>query len=295
MAGIEASFSFCEGTESGAGGQLHGMMAEPSAKWSSARPVASARGAREMQMGAKAEIVVVDDEPALRESVSEYLSRQGFGVRAVSNGAELRAALADRSADVLVLDLSMPGEDGLSIARSIRAGPLSDIGIVMLTAAGDVVDRVVGLEIGADDYVTKPFDPRELLARLRALLRRREAARSIPPATPDEPAPGNKVVRMGRNSLDLDARRLTGPDGSEIQLHASEFALLRAFAERPGRVLSRETLLDLAHPRGEEHFDRSIDVRITRIRRKIEAIPERPEVIKTVRGVGYVFDPKAER
>ena len=246
-------------------------------------------------MGAKAEIVVVDDEPALRESVSEYLSRQGFGVRAVSNGAELRAALADRSADVLVLDLSMPGEDGLSIARSIRAGPLSDIGIVMLTAAGDVVDRVVGLEIGADDYVTKPFDPRELLARLRALLRRREAARSIPPATPDEPAPGNKVVRMGRNSLDLDARRLTGPDGSEIQLHASEFALLRAFAERPGRVLSRETLLDLAHPRGEEHFDRSIDVRITRIRRKIEAIPERPEVIKTVRGVGYVFDPKAER
>lgn len=247
-----------------------------------------------MRMSDRAEIVVVDDEPALRDAVSEYLSRQGFGVRAVADGTQLRAALAERPADLLLLDISMPGEDGLSIARSIRAGPLADIGIVMLTAAGEVVDRVVGLEIGADDYVAKPCDLRELLARLRAVLRRREAARRMPPATPATPASANKTVRMGRNSLDLDARRLTGPDGTEIPLHASEFALLRAFAERPGRVLSREILLDLAHPRGEEHFDRSIDVRITRIRRKIESVPDRPEVIKTVRGAGYLFDPKAE-
>lgn len=245
-------------------------------------------------MSGTAEVIVVDDEPALREAVSEYLSRQGFVVRAVADGAQLRAALAERNADLVVLDISMPGEDGLSIARSIRAGPFADIGIVMLTAAGDVVDRVVGLEIGADDYVSKPFDPRELLARLRALLRRRDMARSTPAAVAAPAAPVNTVIRMGRNMLDLDARRMTGPDGAEIPLHASEFSLLRAFAERPGRVLSRETLLDLAHPRGEEHFDRSIDVRITRIRRKIEAVPDRPDIIKTVRGAGYIFDPKAQ-
>lgn len=236
-------------------------------------------------------IVLADDEPGLRQAVGEYLERQGFIVRAVADGAALQAALAERPADLVLLDLSMPGEDGLSVARSIRAGPYADVGIVMLTAAGDVVDRIVGLEIGADDYLAKPCDLRELLARLRAVLRRREAARQAPSA----PAPTNgRIVRMGRNELDLGARRLLGPEGAEIALHASEFALLKAFAERPGRVLSRETLLELAHPRGEEHFDRSIDVRIARIRRKIEAVPQHPAVIRTVRGAGYVFDPTAE-
>lgn len=243
------------------------------------------------------EVVVVDDEVGLRDAVAEYLGRHSFAVRAVADGVGLRAALTQRPADLVLLDISMPGEDGLTIARSLRAGPHADIGIVMLTAAGDVVDRVVGLELGADDYVTKPCDLRELLARLRAVLRRREAARtasaSARPADAQQP-PAGKVIRMGRNLLDLDARRLTGPDGLEIPLHASEYVLLRTFAERPGRVLSREVLLDLAHPRGEEHFDRSIDVRIARIRRKVEAVPKHPEVIKTVRGVGYVFDPKAE-
>ena len=255
-------------------------------------------------------IIVCDDEPDLREAVAEYLARRGFDVRRAEDGAVLRTLLAERPADLVVLDIAMPGEDGLSVARALRAE--SDVGIVMLSAAGDVVDRVVGLEVGADDYIAKPVDLRELLARLRAVLRRREAAAQAaaslpgsPPApaapeagspavaTPPAPPPG-KRVRMGRTWLDIDARRLTGPDGQEIPLGPSEFALLKAFAERPNRVLTRESLLDLAHPRGDEHFDRSIDVRIARIRRKVEAVPERPAVIRTVRGAGYVFDPTAE-
>ncbi len=264
-------------------------------------------------MADNAAVIVCDDEPDLREAVAEYLSRRGLDVRRAQDGAELRRLLAERPADCVVLDIAMPGEDGLSVARALRAE--SDIGIVMLTAAGDVVDRVVGLEVGADDYIAKPVDLRELLARLRAVLRRREAtqqalagapapvaatapvpsapAPSAPAPAAAEPPPGRRV-RMGRTWLDLDARRLTGPDGAEIPLGPSEFALLRAFAERPGRVLTREVLLDLAHPRGDEHFDRSIDVRIARIRRKVEAVPERPAVIKTIRGAGYVCDPSAD-
>jgi two-component system phosphate regulon response regulator OmpR len=241
-------------------------------------------------------IVVVDDEPDLREAVAEYLARRGFDVRRAGDAVELRRHLSERQADLVVLDISMPGEDGLSVARGLRAE--TDIGIIMLSAAGDVVDRVVGLEVGADDYIAKPVDLRELLARLRAVLRRREAAAAAaavaPPVQTTPPPPPGKRVRMGRNWLDLDARRLTGPEGQEIPLGPSEFALLRAFAERPGRILTRESLLDLAHPRGEEHFDRSIDVRIARIRRKVEAVPDRPAVIRTVRGAGYVFDPAAE-
>ncbi|NKC31821.1 response regulator [Falsiroseomonas selenitidurans] len=243
-------------------------------------------------------IIVCDDETDLREAVAEYLTRRGFDVRQAGDGAELRRLLAERMADLVVLDIALPAEDGLSLARALRAE--SDIGIVMLSAAGDVVDRVVGLEVGADDYIAKPVDLRELLARLRAVLRRREAtaaalgaAPAAPPAAAPTAAPGRRI-RMGGTWLDLDARRLTGADGREIPLGPSEFALLRAFAERPGRVLTREALLELAHPRGEEHFDRSIDVRIARIRRKVEAVPDRPAVIRTVRGSGYVFDPAAE-
>jgi two-component system phosphate regulon response regulator OmpR len=240
-------------------------------------------------MAETAAIIVCDDEPDLRDAVAEYLARRGFDLRRAEDGLSLRRQLAERPADCVVLDIALPGEDGLTIARALRAE--SDIGIVMLTAAGDVVDRVVGLEVGADDYIAKPVDLRELLARLRAVLRRREATQQALAAA--APAPG-KRVRMGRTWLDLDARRLAGADGQEIPLGPSEFVLLRAFAERPGRVLTREVLLDLAHPRGDEHFDRSIDVRIARIRRKIEAVPERPAVIRTIRGAGYVFDPTAE-
>jgi two-component system phosphate regulon response regulator OmpR len=245
-------------------------------------------------MEAPAEIIVVDDEADLREAVCAYLARNGMAVRCADGAAALRAALAERPADAVILDISMPGEDGLSVARTLRAQ--GEVAIVMLTALADVVDRVVGLEVGADDYVAKPFDLRELLARLRAVLRRRAAARAAGAAPSLRPPPvaAEREVRMGRNRLLLASRRLLGPEGFEIPLAASEFELLRAFAESPGRALSRETLLELAHPRGEEHFDRSIDVRVTRIRRKLEAVPSRPRVIRTVRGIGYVFDPRAE-
>jgi two-component system phosphate regulon response regulator OmpR len=231
-------------------------------------------------------VLVVDDEPDLREAVAEYLARRGFNVRSAADASAARRLLAEAPADAVILDITMPGEDGLSLARALRAG--GDVGILMLTGAADVVDRVVGLELGADDYLAKPVDLRELLARLRAVLRRRDAARHR------VLAPDTRKVRFGRCLLDLETRRLTGLDGAEIPLGPSEYALLRAFADHPGRVLSRERLLDLAHPRGDEHFDRSIDVRIARIRRKIEAVPEQPTVIKTIRGAGYVFDPNAE-
>jgi len=235
-------------------------------------------------------IIVVDDEPDLREAVGTYLTRRGFDVRLAADAVALRTALAERHAACILLDLSMPGEDGLTVARALRAAG-DPVGIIMLTAASEVVDRVVGLEVGADDYLGKPVDLRELLARLRAVLRRGAAMAASPPLLPV--AKGQRV-RMGGNWLDLEHRRLFGRDGAEIPLATSEFALLEAFATRPGRVLSRETLLDLAHPHGEEHFDRSIDVRITRIRRKIEATPAQPQVIRTVRGLGYRFDPDAD-
>lgn len=232
-----------------------------------------------------ASVIVTDDEADLREAVGEYLRRQGFDVRMAADAAALSALLQARTADAIVLDVAMPGEDGLAAARRLRSEGYAG-GIVMLTAAGDVVDRVVGLELGADDYLAKPCDLRELLARIRSVLRRVSLRGAVT-------APQGPRVRLGRRTLDLMSRRLTGPDGKDIPLTAMEFDLLKAFAERPGRVLSRESLLELAHSRGWEAFDRSIDVRITRLRRKIEDDPSKPAVIKTVRGAGYVLAPDA--
>jgi len=234
-----------------------------------------------------ARILVVEDEADLREAVAEYLGRNGFLVRAAADAASARALLSEQAADVVLLDLNMPGEDGLSLARWLRAQPACP-GIIMVTAASDLADRVVGLEIGADDYLGKPFALRELLARVRALSRRLLDAR---PPVRDQ---SGRRVAMGSNILDLSTRRLTTQDGSEIPLTAMEFDLLAAFAERPGRVLSREQLLDLAHDKDSDPFDRSIDVRITRIRRKIEVDPAHPRIIRTVRGAGYVFRPGDE-
>jgi len=231
---------------------------------------------------------VVDDEPELRAMVAEYLGRHGFVVRTAANATELDACLAAAMPDLLILDVNMPGEDGFSIARRMRAH--SDLPILMLTAADDVVDRVVGLELGADDYVTKPFDLRELRARIQAVLRRQPR---IPAPQLPQPQPGSPgtLVPFGDLQLDLDARRLLRPDGAHLDLTAMEFDLLEAFARNPNRVMSRERLLDLAHHRDGDVFDRSIDVRVTRIRRKVERDPARPQLIKTMRGAGYMFVP----
>jgi DNA-binding response OmpR family regulator len=244
-------------------------------------------------MTGQSTIFVVEDEESFIDALTLGLGREGFRVQVARDGAEALERFDAVDPDLVLLDVMLPKISGIDVCREIRKK--STVPIIMVTAKGSEIDTVVGLEVGADDYVAKPFDLRELLARLRAVLRRRTATAA--PAAAAEPAgpalPGRRV-RMGRNRLDLDMRRLFGPDGREVPLVASEFELLRAFAERPGRTLSRETLLDLAHPHGEEHFDRSIDVRITRIRRKIEIEPSHPMVIRTVRGLGYVFDPDAD-
>ena len=236
-------------------------------------------------MSEAAHIVVVDDDEDVRSTVAEYLMRNGYAVTECDGGDALRCAMSARPIDLAVLDINMPGTDGLTLAREIRAS--GDAGIIMLTAKSDDIDRIVGLEIGADDYVTKPFNPRELLARIKAVLRRARAS-----AGGEAPATMGREVQMGICRLNLDSRKLYRADGSEQPLTAMEFDLLATFATHPGRVLSRDQLLDLAHNKEIEPFDRSIDIRITRIRRKIEADPAKPQAIKTVRGAGYVFSPQ---
>jgi DNA-binding response OmpR family regulator len=235
-------------------------------------------------------ILVVDDDPDIRDMVRDYLISNDFVVSTAENGVAMKAVLAERPVNIVVLDLKMPGEDGFTLTRYLRErGP---VGIIMLTGSGEVIDRVVGLELGADDYLTKPFDPRELLARIRSLLRRLssgEAEQDEPPATM-----GHEVV-MGRCILNLDSKRLYTREGEDVPMTSMEFDLLKSFADRPNRVLSRDQLLDLAHNRDMEAYDRSIDIRIMRLRRKVEPDPSKPEVLKTVRGLGYMFVPSGKR
>ena len=227
-------------------------------------------------------IVVVDDEPDIRDSIAEYLAMRGFRVSQAEGAAALRRIVGRAEpVDLVLLDVRMPGEDGLSLARWLREH--AKVGVIMVTASGDTVDRVAGLEVGADDYIAKPFDLRELLARVRSVLRR-VAAMPTKPTAPDQ-------VRFGRFILDLAGNSLATEAGEAIALTSMEFDLLKVFATHPNRVLSRDQLLDLAHGRGAEPFDRSIDIRITRLRHKIEADPDKPQIIKTVRGAGYLFAP----
>ncbi len=241
---------------------------------------------------APASLLVVDDETELLSLLGEYFHRQGLRVWTAPDAASARAIVAAQAPQVAVIDVNMPGEDGLSLARWLRVEH-PGIGILMLSAASETIDRIVGLEVGADDYVAKPFDLRELLARVKALLRRmREQA----PATPAEAgaapreAAANEVV-FGTCRLDLDLRRLFDAGGAEVELTASELDLLLLFARNPGRPLSRDQIMERAHNRSWDVFDRSIDLRIMRLRRKVERNPEKPEAIKTVRGVGYLFVP----
>jgi DNA-binding response OmpR family regulator len=232
-------------------------------------------------------IAVVDDEASTRDMVGEYLTTHGFQVSQCDGGASLRELLKKTSPDLIVLDLNMPEEDGLSIVRDLKQR--SRVPVIMLTATASAIDRVVGLELGADDYVAKPCELRELVARIRSVLRRSQTAAPGAPAAEGKAAA--RTVRFGTKLLDLDGHVLRDDDGNEHPLTTSEFTLLKAFADNPKRVLSRERLLDLANARDPEAFDRAIDVRITRIRRKIEPDPDRPSIIRTVRGAGYVFSP----
>jgi DNA-binding response OmpR family regulator len=228
-------------------------------------------------------IAVVDDDPDVRDAVAEYLRRNGFSVSEAKDGHALRELMAERPIDLAVLDVNMPGVDGLTLAREIRAS--GKAGIILLTANSDDIDKVVGLEVGADDYITKPYNPRELLARVKAVLRRAGGEEGGGTATM------GREVQMGKCRLNLDSRRLFESDGSDVALTAMEFDLLRTFAEHPRQVLSRDRLLDLAHSKGMEPFDRSIDTRIARIRRKLEVDASKPDCIRTVRGGGYVYNP----
>lgn len=233
-------------------------------------------------------IIVVDDEADVREMIQEYLAQHGYDVVAAASGNEFRALLREQTPDLVILDVRMPGEDGISLARHVRENHLT--GIIMVTAAAAVVDRIVGLEVGADDYVAKPFDPRELLARVKSVLRRVAAARAGDQEA-YKPQRAPHLISIGRCVLDLESHILKTCDGENVPLTSMEFDLLKAFAEHPNRVLTRDQLLDLAHNRGWDPFDRSIDIRIARIRRKIEPDPAKPQSIKTVRGAGYIFVP----
>jgi two-component system phosphate regulon response regulator OmpR len=236
---------------------------------------------------ALARILVADDEPDLRALLQRYLSDQGYAVRTVEGAGPLDALLARERFDVLVLDVMMPGEDGLSICRRLRAQG-ETIPILMLTARGDPVDRIIGLEMGADDYLPKPFNPRELLARVQAMVRRQ---RMLGAHTGPLPAAGpGASVRFGSFELFLQERRLTR-DGQEVALTSGEFALLQALAQQPRRPLGRDRLMALAYGPEHEATDRSIDVQVMRLRKLIEADPAQPRHIRTVWGVGYVFMP----
>jgi two-component system phosphate regulon response regulator OmpR len=226
-------------------------------------------------------ILVVDDDAGLRQLLSDYLRREGYEVAGVENGAAMDAWLAENSADLLILDLMLPGEDGLTVARRLRK--VSQIPIVMLSARGDDVDRIVGLEVGADDYLAKPFNPRELLARIRAVLRRQ-----VQPARD-----GGDSMEFGAYRLDLTRRELL-KDGQQVALTGGELDLLQVLVEHPNRVLDRDRLLDLLKGYERSPFDRSIDVQVARLRAKIEPDTKHPRYIRTVWGKGYMFTPQGE-
>ena len=231
----------------------------------------------------KATILVVDDEPDVREVIEEYFSAHGYATLGAATAAAARTQAAQGAIDLALVDIHMPGEDGLSLARHLRER-YPQIAIIMVTSASAVIDRVVGLEVGADDYVSKPFDPRELAARVKSVLRRTAAAQRA--------EIGAERVRIGRCVLDVPAHRLTDETGNEVSMSPLEFDLLQALAQHPNRPLSRERILNLGRPREWDPFDRSVDLRVMRLRKKIEPDPEHPRFIRTVRNEGYVFVPE---
>lgn len=233
-------------------------------------------------------ILVVDDHAEIRGLVQRYLADHGYRVSTAENGTSMRRVLADAAIDLIILDLMMPGEDGLTLCRNLRAGPEAEIPVIMLTAMGEETDRIIGLEMGADDYLPKPFNPRELLARIRAVLRRTGESRARTAHA------GPEQIRFLGWTLMPGPRELIDPEQTLVPLSTAEFALLMALVSRPGRVLSRDQLLDLARGRDARAFDRSIDTLVSRLRRKLGDQPRDPQIIKTIRGDGYLFAPKVE-
>lgn len=233
-------------------------------------------------------ILVVDDDPRIRSMLRRYLTGEGFAISEAADGTAMRAVLDREAIDLVLLDLVMPGEDGLSLARHIRQH--SEIPVIMLSGKGDLIDRVVGLEAGADDYITKPFELREILARIRTVMRRAGPRPSTAPALAPAPAGGTEdVLAFDGWRFDLLRRELHRPTGELVSLTAGEFELLRVFAHHPNRVLSRDQIMDMVKGRDWAAYDRAVDTQVVRLRRKVEADPGNPTLIKTVRGGGYVF------
>jgi len=231
-------------------------------------------------------ILVVDDQREICDLVQDYLSDEGYRVSIANDGAAMRRVMAQSAVDLVILDLMLPGEDGLTLARALR--DVSDVGIIILTGRGDTVDRIIGLEMGADDYLPKPFHPRELLARVRSVLRR------VSSRTAENASAARSRARFAGWNLDLASRELRSPSGKEVRLTTGEFDLLAVFVNNANQVLTRDRLLDLARNREAGPFDRTIDVQVGRLRRKLESDPQKPTLIKTVRGSGYIFTPSIE-
>jgi two-component system, OmpR family, response regulator len=237
----------------------------------------------------RSHILVVDDDARVRTMLARYFEEEGFRVSLAGSGGEMRAVMANSPADLVLLDLVLPGEDGVSLARELRSQ--SEVGIIMLTGRDDVMDRVVGLEIGADDYVPKPFHLREVLARVRSVLRRAQRL----PAWVANPERREPAIVFDDWRLDPERRQLTAPDGSDVPLTTGEFNLLSVFLQQPHRVLDRDQLMTFMHGRSWEAYDRTIDAQIARLRKKIERDPKNPVLIKSVRGAGYVLTAKVDR
>ena len=232
-------------------------------------------------------ILVVDDDRTVRDMLAQYLAEHGYEVALADGGDAMRVELERALPAVVLLDVRMPGKDGLTLARHVREH--YDVGIIMVTAADDIVDRVAGLEVGADDYIAKPFDLRELRARLKSVLRRLESRAA--PGAPAAPASASRRIGIGRCMLDLRSHQLSDAKGHEVPITSMDFELLKVFIEHPNQVLTRDRLLSLTRNRGWEPYDRSIDIRIARLRRKLEDDPDNPRAIRTVRGAGYMYTP----
>lgn len=236
---------------------------------------------------ARAHLLVVDDDARIRSMLARYFEGEGFRVSLAENGSQMRQSMTASAVDLILLDLGLPDGNGLDLARELRAQ--SEVGIIIVTGRNDDVDRIVGLEVGADDYISKPFNLREVLARVKSVLRRLQPADR---SQPSDPAPDERALRFDDWTLDRSRRQLTAPAGHEVSLTTGEFDLLGVFVEHAGRVLTRDYLMDQTRGRMWEAFDRTIDAQVSRLRRKIEDDAQNPKLLKSVRGVGYVFTAK---